>query len=319
MSLTEEQLAMRLTGVGGSEVAAVCGLNPFAGPFDVYRAKVEGHVIEDNEHMERGRFFERPTAEWYAHRNGATLQEAGTLRHPKHSIVLATPDFLASLAGGRRLDLSIKVPGPNAQRLWGEPGTDECPMPAFVQVQWELFILEALEGITEAVVAAPIFGELREFPVRADREFQGNLLEHVERFWADHIEPKKPPPIDGTAACSEWLRQRFEAHDGLILAADMETTLIASRLQAARLAQKKGAADEEEAKNLLIARMKDVGAEGMAGEGWKVSFRLAKGGVETDWKAVALACNAPEHIVQACTRIKQGSRRFVPTFSKESK
>lgn len=48
----EAWLRLRKTGIGGSDVGAVCGLNPYASQMSVYRDKVSDQVmIEDNESM----------------------------------------------------------------------------------------------------------------------------------------------------------------------------------------------------------------------------------------------------------------------------
>ena len=45
MVLSAEQLALRLGGLGGSDVAAVCGVNPYKTALDVYREKVGEFVV----------------------------------------------------------------------------------------------------------------------------------------------------------------------------------------------------------------------------------------------------------------------------------
>ena len=62
MTLTPEQLAQRALGVSASEVAAVCGLSPYEGPWSVW-AKKKGHiVVEMSDAMLLGHLLEEPIA-----------------------------------------------------------------------------------------------------------------------------------------------------------------------------------------------------------------------------------------------------------------
>lgn len=63
MPLSPEQHAIRRGGISGSEIAAVAGLNPWAGPIDVWRSKVEPMAPLDeelNHNLLRGNLFEEP-------------------------------------------------------------------------------------------------------------------------------------------------------------------------------------------------------------------------------------------------------------------
>jgi putative phage-type endonuclease len=95
MGLTPEQLELRRSGIGGSDIAAILGLSPYATPLDVFRSKVENYVQSDSWAFRRGRLLEPVVAQIYAEETGAMLREVGTLRHPDRSIVLATPDRIA--------------------------------------------------------------------------------------------------------------------------------------------------------------------------------------------------------------------------------
>src|SRR4051812_24779541 len=126
MTLTPDQLKMRLSGIGGSEIAVVVGISPYAGFIDVWAVKVEGRVFEGNAATRRGQILEPAVAAWYAEETGAQLREVGTIRHPTREIALATPDRIATLAGSERL-VEIKTANLRQIDKWGEPGTDEVP------------------------------------------------------------------------------------------------------------------------------------------------------------------------------------------------
>jgi putative phage-type endonuclease len=286
--LTDEQRAMRRTGIGGSEIAAVVGLDPYRTPLDVYLGKVEGYEEPDNAAMERGRFLEAGVAAWYAHRTGRVLMPCSTIRHPSTPVLLCTPDRIGMLDGHRPRDLSIKVPGPYVREQWGEAGTDEVPVAYAAQVQLELFILVALE-MSEPIadLAAPVDGDLRIYTLTADPELQAMLVEGAERFWRDHVEPRKPPPLDHTPSSARWLTRRFQRDTQPLRKATLEDEVLAAELQEALAV----AAEATDRATLLEHHMRERIGEtsGIEGAGWRVTWKANKNGVRSfripkDWR-----------------------------------
>ncbi len=296
MSLTEEQKARRREGVGGSEIGAILGVNPFAGPIDVYAAKIDGREIPDNFNMERGRFYERPTAEWRVYRHGGTLWEPGTIQSAKNPVAICTPDFLVESADGW-LDLSIKCPGPFTRGDWGDDGTDVVPYYALVQLQYELAVLGELRGIDRGEIAATIGGDLRCYPMRADLELQAMLIEAAERFFRDHILPRKPPPVDGTDSYAEYLAGRYPQAAGSLLPFDAGAEKWAQAYQDASNALKTAEALKKTARNQLVALIGSAdGIDGVA------TYRNVAGRASVDWEAVCMEAEVPPSTVAKHTR-----------------
>lgn len=310
--LTPEQLELRKKGIGGSEIAAICGLNKYMGPVDVWRAKCDPtYVVSISAPMERGVYLEDGIANWYAARTGAKLHRTGTLVHPSISLVRCTPDRIAEFPESS-VDVSIKSPGPFTQDEWGEPGTDQVPEAYFVQVQWELIILEALYDIRRAHVVAPLDNDLDVYNVLADADTQGHLIEEAQRFWRDHVVTQTPPPVDGFAGSTEWVKSRFPRNTDGMAQATVEANELMGRLQAVRDLKRAAKTEEESITN----RLKELCGfhEGIAGDGWHITWRNVRPGYAVDWEAVANELGAPRDIVQKHTRITEGSRRFWPTW-----
>ena len=76
--LTDAQRAARRHGLGGSDVAAVLGLDPWRSPLDVYVDKVEGSQRTENAPMQWGNRLEAPIADAYAERTNTLLATVGT-------------------------------------------------------------------------------------------------------------------------------------------------------------------------------------------------------------------------------------------------
>jgi predicted phage-related endonuclease len=205
---------MRRTGLGGSETAALFGLDKFKRPFDVYMAKVDGWEPEQNDDMLRGECLEDGIARWYGKKHGVEVQNLDqTLRHKTRPLILATPDRLLTTALGGTELLSIKAPR-NADE-WGEDETQDFPARANIQVQQEAAVLKSLGWtLAGAWICAPVWGELRRYPVRLDDELQERIMAGAEKWWAKHVSPRMPPPIDGGDGARRWLLSKFPHAEG---------------------------------------------------------------------------------------------------------
>lgn len=253
--LTVEQLELRKSGIGGSEIAAVLGESRFATPFDVWLAKTQGWVVAETEDMRRGSFLEDGIARWYASRYGieGQLTEPGTLAHATRPVALCTPD---RIVGGlaRRL-VSIKAPR-RGGGLWGEPGTDNVPPEYLLQLQWEHAICSTHGALNEEMhLAALIDGDLAVYITQADRELQAWMLDYAEQWWARHVVGGEQPSLDGSSQAKEWLKSRFPKDAGEVREATARETRLLVELQLAEGEADKWAGEVETLKSELKLSM----------------------------------------------------------------
>lgn len=222
VGLTPEQIEMRKTGIGGSEIGALFDESDFVTPFDVWLAKTQGWVIPETEDMLRGKFMEDGIARWYAHRYGIKPEAVnewpgGTVRHKTRPVAICTPD---RTIGGHRVDaglarlLSIKAPR-RKTAAWGDPGTDNVPAAYLLQLQWEHAICSSYGEISDEMhLAALLDGELAVYIIRADRDLQKDLLDYAEQWWARHVVGGEQPSMDGSEHATHWLKNRFPKDNG---------------------------------------------------------------------------------------------------------
>lgn len=273
--LTEEQIEQRRSGIGGSEIAAVVGMSPFASPIQVWMEKTQGERRAQNERMRLGDLLEPVVLALYADRTGAELRtEVGTLTHPAHAHVLATPDAVAC-RGEEEWLLEAKACTWRKRIEWGEPGTDEVPPHYLLQVQWTM----AVTGLARADVAVLFGGETLEiYTVYGDPELQAWLIEESGHWWAKHVEGNDPPPIDESDAATRWL-QRIEQLRPEYLPATAEATAHATAYRRATAEEKQAKADRAWSGNHLRAL---VGEDaGIQGEGWRATWKADKNGKRT--------------------------------------
>ena len=205
MSLTKEELEMRSTGIGASEVSALVGLDKYRGPMDIWLAK--RGLVEDQEQSSAadwGNRLEPLIAAKWAEDFNTTLVKGTTVRHPVHRHVLATPDFLTSLTQEGEV-LECKAPGLRQSAFWGE-GDDEVPEGFIVQVQLQLAV--TLRPVWH--IAALIGGQdFRKYQGEADADLQAGLIYAIETFWTNHVEADIPPAVDASEATRRWLASKY--------------------------------------------------------------------------------------------------------------
>lgn len=190
--LTEKQKDLRRTGLGGSDIATLLGLNPYKTPFELYQDKVHGNTVEERESMYWGNALEEPIARRYAELTGRNLIECDTVRHPTYPYFLANPDRLIN---DSRIGLEIKTVGPRQTKLWGEAGSQIIPEYYYPQIMHYLFVFD----YDEWDVAALLNGqEMRLYTFKRDKEFDQIIIDAGTKFWKEHVEPQIPPPISYT-------------------------------------------------------------------------------------------------------------------------
>lgn len=218
--LTAEQIAARRHTLGASEIAAVCGLDPFRGPWDVWADKMGFDIRQPFTEADMGHLFERPLLEHYSRTTGVVLTYPETMIHPLHKWVSATPDGLA----WDRV-VQVKVVGANMAHKW------DAGVPEYVvcQVQWEMMVT----SLPLAVVVACVGGtDYRALDVPADIELQETLLYRGREFWEQHVLTGVPPDPDASEACRKALSARHRRVSTDMLPASSELVEMACEYKA---------------------------------------------------------------------------------------
>lgn len=276
--LTPEQLELRRTGIGGSEIAALVGEDAFSSPFDIWLSKTQGWVRPSSPDMERGTFLEAGIADWYAHRTGSVLVESATHRHAAVGIAFCTPDRFERVGDVFRL---ISIKAPRRGDAWGKAGTDDVPPGYLLQLQWEHAVCSSHSSSSmfladDMRLAALVDGDLRIYEIKADLELQAWLLEYAQEWWARHVVGGVQPPLDGSSEANRWLRSKFPRDTAPIRSATMAEDLGMLELRdvEADLARLEG-----EAETLKLALMQAIGdAGGIEGPAGRITYRADKNG-----------------------------------------
>ena len=286
--------ADRLTGLGGSDLGAILGLNPYRTPHDVWLEKTRRHTPEvDGIHLRHGQWNEQFIADEYTRATGLRTQRYNAmLRHPEAPLIghvdrLVIPDGakIASYKSEIRTDLGLECKTASAfaagrDSEWGPSGTDQVPQSYLLQVA----AYQALTGCERWDLAALIGNaDLRIYHFNRDLELEGYLIEEASRWWRDYVVADTPPPPSSELEA----RQRWPGHTpGKVL--DADPTLYTDLTMLARLKAEIRAKEKEEQalKDRILPALAD--AEVVAWAGKEImTYRANKASDKTDWKALA--------------------------------
>ena len=198
-----EWLNARRKGIGGSDAAAILGLDPFKTPLAVYLDK-RGELPDDDagEAAEWGNRLEPMVAAAVTERVNAQRADEGKppvvvrrrkaiLQHPSRDWMLANIDREILKHEDGPAVMECKTTGYWMARQWEDEG-DTLPDRYHVQTQHYL----AVTGRRHALIAVLIAGQRLVFEwVQRDEALIGALLEVEEAFWQRVVEGNPPPAM----------------------------------------------------------------------------------------------------------------------------
>lgn len=243
----------RQTGLGGSDIATLLGINPFSTKLQLYLQKRgELEPEPDNSRTKAGRVMENVIAAMVMERNGSKLRRVNrTLRHPKHDFLIAhiDRDFV-----GIKKGLEIKNVSPRMAYMWGKDGQPDAVAEYYVpQPHHYMLVLDY-----PAFDVAAYFGgdDLRIYPMERDKEMDEIIVDTAHDFWHNHVLAGVPPePEYEHKSTLPLLKRIYPGTNGATVEAD---EMILHWAKVAEDAAKKAAEYDkvaEAAKNHLMAYM----------------------------------------------------------------
>ena len=241
-----EFLARRKQGIGGSDIAAVCGLSPWRSPLDVYYDKLnialaadgvgESHPVGQTAALWWGSELEALIAKAYTVAYGEKVCRYNKLLvHPEHSFFIGDVDRLVYDNGKFPFNphtgeittttgVEIKT-SRYANDEWGEAESDVVPMLYLLQVQWYM----GLAGKLEKFRVVPLFSgsELRRYTVWRDNDIIAKLQEIGYDFWTENVQKQVPPP----PRSYDEVKRCYPAVSGKALLATLEVERSARKLK----------------------------------------------------------------------------------------
>jgi len=198
----EDWLSLRRTGIGGSDAGAICGLNPYSSPLDVYFNKTgEAPETEDNEAMRQGRDLEEYVARRFTEETGLKVRRSNQMyRSAEHPFMIADVDRL--IIGE---DAGLECKNANA---FGADKWKDGQIPVHYLLQCLHYM--AVTGKKTWYIAVVILG--MDFQYRKivwGEKLISNLIGIEEHFWNCYVTRGQMPEPDGTGAYTKALGAYF--------------------------------------------------------------------------------------------------------------
>jgi putative phage-type endonuclease len=200
-------LNIRRQGVGGSDAAAILGLNPYQSAFGLYMDKLGlAPETEETEAMWLGTQLEPIIAERFERETGMTVQRRNVVyQHADHPWMLANIDRWIV---GRKAGLEIKT-----TNMLNRTRFDDGDVPPYYYIQCMHYM--AVTDADEWYLAIAVLN--RSFHIfhveRNESEIEA-LIAAEKDFWENNVLKQDPPPPDGSAAAGELVKALFPRERG---------------------------------------------------------------------------------------------------------
>lgn len=202
----EKWLEVRRGAIGGSDAAAIIGLNQYSSPYSVWADKT-GRLPEkpDNEAMRLGRDLEEYVASRWREETGKKTKRVNAILYSKKiPFAHANVDRWVS---GENAGLECKTTSiMNLKKFNG----GEYPENYYVQCVHYM----AVTGADRWYLAVLVLGKgFYHFTIERDEEEIAALLRQEESFW-DCVKTDTPPAVDGAPATSDALKTIYSGANG---------------------------------------------------------------------------------------------------------
>lgn len=200
---SDEWHAIRSTGIGGSEVAAIVGCSRWESAFTLWAKKtgrIEVEKFAPSEAAEWGNRLEPVILDKFEdeHPEFEIIRDVGTWHHKDRRWQIANPDAIA-IEKNTNEPIIIEVKTAQYEDDW----SDGPPVYYMTQVQWYLQTF----GYSKAIFAVLFHGNKYEEHVVEASEFEQSVnLELVERF-KHYVDDDIEPDFDGSKSTLETVRK----------------------------------------------------------------------------------------------------------------
>lgn len=300
----EEWLEIRKQGIGGSEAAAVVGLNPYQSAYAVWHEKKSlAEPFEGNDKTRLGSDLESYVAKRFEEETGKKVKRLNAvLRSTKYPFMIADVDRIIV---GENSGLECKTTT-NSDRYDFSAG--EYPL------YWRCQVLHymAVTGAKKWYISVLDLSNARlsVIPVEWDETDATALITGEKCFWVDKIEKNVCPAPDGSEACERIIQEKYPQADESLPSVD----LMAYEREMSQLSRVKAElAELDKEKESLEQKLKEALGEAARGEYglYTVSY---KNTTTTRLDGKKLKTEQPE-IYERYAR-ESTSRRFLFTVKK---
>ncbi|BBB57735.1 phage-type endonuclease (plasmid) [Candidatus Megaera polyxenophila] len=196
MENKQEWLREHKNYLGGTDLSAICSLNPYRTALDVYLDKTsEDIAYETNSAMHWGTLLEDVIAEEYGRVSGCRIEKPSSpIIHSKYKFLGANIDRWVISTNSPYI-LECKTAGFNKGKEWGNSGTDQVPESYLIQCAFYASICDVPKVDIAVLIAGQDF---RIYTYNRDKNLEEKLIKIACNFWHNHIEKRIPPKCVST-------------------------------------------------------------------------------------------------------------------------
>lgn len=291
MALSAEQLEERRAYIGGTDAAALAGVNPpgWAQPIDVYLEKV-GLAPERGKSrmMSAGTLLEPAVAALFTEATSIKLRRwRRPIRSREYPWAGGHLDRWAEDGGIFEAKWAMRKDGWGPSWSMDLEAVDQPPVqvPLHYAVQVQHYL--AVTGREHAWLAVLLgWADFRWYRIARKPETITWLMELEERFWEENVLAGVPPAPDGSESYGRHLRRQYQQDDGLERVATPEQQLLVGKLRLAREAVARAGRYAAELEQLVQDSMGATAK--LIGPDFTVSWRQNRPSLKVQWEALAL-------------------------------
>lgn len=207
----EEWLRWRKKGLGGSDVGAICGLNPYRTAMQVYYDKTADEIEDfDNEAMRQGRELEEYVAQRFMEATGKKVRRANYMFVDEmNPFMLADVDRLVV---GENAGLECKTCSPYSAEKWKD---GKIPLYYLLQCYHYISVCNA----DHWYIAVLIYGQQFIYhKIERDGEIITNLIDIERYFWEEHVVKNILPSPDGSKLADSVIAEYYQKSENKVIA-----------------------------------------------------------------------------------------------------
>jgi len=200
----DEWLKFRNMGIGGSDASVVCGVNKYKSPIELWLEKTgQSPSQEAGESAYWGTRLEDIVREEFSRRkNIKVIKVNQILRSKQHPFMIANLDGVCLCPTHGKCVFEAKTASAFKASEWEG---NLVPQEYILQIQHYLCVT----GYNGAYIAVLIGGNKFDWKyVPRDEEIITMLLKYERGFWM-HVQDGVPPGLDGSDACSDYVKNQF--------------------------------------------------------------------------------------------------------------
>lgn len=262
----EEWLNYRRQGIGGSDVAVICGLSKYKSAVELWMEKTgQLEPKEAGEAAYWGNVMESIIRNEFTLRTNLNVRLVPSiLQHPVHSFMLANLDGIVDEPVCGECIFEAKTASAYKQEQW------EAGIPEEYMLQLQHYF--AVTGFQRAFIAVLIGGNQFKYKVvDRDEEIIAMIIKLEEHFW-HCVTANTPPEMDGTEASTELLNRLYpESNAGKQIVLPPEAADLVTQFELSKAKEKEASEMKDEASNKLKSMLGENESGAVAGRivAWK--------------------------------------------------